>query len=308
MMKKFKTYLSRNRIGEVLVGRGIISAGDLRKALQIQRRSGGTLGQILVSEGLISAGDLRSTLFLQSGLRTLAAVATLSMSLVCFTPKAAHAAGMGDIPDSIVLSSLSLETAQGVPSAPLFGTVERRSVDLTSFTKWSDMFERFEREVSQSSAQRAVSSWKSNLAELRGKSLVQMADGVNDLMNRVRYIGDDKNWGRSDYWETPVEFLTRGGDCEDFAIAKYASLRALGVPESLLRIAVVRDTQKGIPHAILIVYTDQGPMVLDNQIKNMTRASTISHYKPIFSINRSAWWVHSDQNGSGATRIATASR
>ncbi len=96
-------------------------------------------------------------------------------------------------------------------------------------------------------------------------------------MNKVRYIGDQKNWGKSDYWATPIEFLTYGGDCEDFAIAKYVSLRALGVPDRAMRIAIVKDTQKGIAHAILIVYTEDGPMVLDNQIKRMTNANAIGH-------------------------------
>lgn len=308
MIGSFKRYLFRNRFGEILVHRGLLSVSQLQGALAEQKRSGRALGQILVEEGLISAREIRTTLALQSSLRMVAAVVTLSVSLFCFAPKPSFAGNLKDIPPSIALASVSLDQAQGIVHPALFGTSERRSADLSSFTKWSDMFERFQRDVVRNSTHEVVLEWKKDLAALRGRSLVQMADGVNNLMNRVRYIGDDRNWGKSDYWETPVEFLTRGGDCEDFAIAKYASLRALGVPESLLRISVVKDMQKGIPHAILIVYTEQGPMVLDNQIKQMTRASSIYHYKPIFSINRTAWWVHTNQGSGGATQIATASR
>ncbi len=81
--------------------------------------------------------------------------------------------------------------------------------------------------------------------------------------------------GESDYWADPVEFLTHGGDCEDFAIAKYASLRMLGVPEDHLRIAIVRDLQKQVMHAILIVYTDNGDaLILDNQNRRVLSSAS----------------------------------
>ena len=308
LLSNIRTYLSANRFGEGLVRRGVLSAQELEDALRMQRTGGGVLGEILVERGVISRWDLKTTLALQSSLRVMAAVVTIMASMSGFGAKSAHAGSMKDIPSSVVLASVSLNYADGVMQSSLFGTGEKRSGDLSAFTKWSAMFERFERDVSRPSNQDVVEAWRGAIGKLRGKSLIDMADGVNNLMNQVRYIGDNRNWGRSDYWETPVEFMNKGGDCEDFAIAKYASLRALGVPESLMRVAIVKDMEKGIPHAILIVYTDQGPMVLDNQIKRMTRASSISHYKPIFSINRSAWWVHTDQSASGATQIASASR
>ncbi|WP_237707120.1 transglutaminase-like cysteine peptidase [Pseudoalteromonas sp. BSi20652] len=44
-------------------------------------------------------------------------------------------------------------------------------------------------------------------------------------------------WKQNDYWTTPLETLGRGlGDCEDYAIAKYISLRALGVIDDKLRL------------------------------------------------------------------------
>ena len=127
------------------------------------------------------------------------------------------------------------------------------------------------------------------------------------MMNAKRYVSDAKNYGQNDYWATPVEFFKRGGDCEDFAIAKYTALKALGVPESRLRIAIVQDMQKNIPHAILIVYTDNGPLILDNQIKSAISASKISHYKPIFSINQDAWWLHTAPKGN-VTVVASAAQ
>ncbi len=81
----------------------------------------------------------------------------------------------------------------------------------------------------------------------------------------------------------------------------------LGVPESRLRIAIVQDMKKNIPHAILVVYTDKGPMILDNQIKSAVNAERISHYKPIFTINQDAWWLHTAPKGD-VTVVASAAR
>lgn len=302
-------YLKRSRIGEVLVGRGKLSPAQLTYALARQKETATPLGHILLADGLISKRDLHFALATQSTLRMLAATIAIMSAMSGLQGRTAHASSLRDIPAAFTLAAAG-SMANGISqSANLFGTGERASTDLSSFTKWSDMFARFQKEASNPNATGVVGEWHKNLEPLRGQSLTAMADGVNRIMNRVEYIGDNRNWGKSDYWETPIEFLTRGGDCEDFAIAKYTSLRALGVSDSSMRIAIVKDMQKRIAHAILIVYTENGPMVLDNQIKTMTKARDISHYKPIFSINRTAWWIHTDRpNSASPTQIASAAR
>ena len=115
---------------------------------------------------------------------------------------------------------------------------------------------------------------------------------VNEFANRFRYVLDQDNYGKSDYWAIPREFLTLGGDCEDYAIIKYFSLRQLGVPAEQLRIVVVQDSNLRIPHAILALYVPEGIMILDNQIQNIVPHSKISHYVPVFSLNERNWWMH----------------
>jgi predicted transglutaminase-like cysteine proteinase len=306
------SYMQRNRVGEILVSRGKLSTADLKKALSLQKEAHIPLGRVLLEKGLISRNELRFALATQTTLRSLVAVVTIFTGLATISSRSAYAGGLKEIPQSISVAFTSASAGammgQKIYKSSLFGTGERASTDLSSFTKWSAMFDRFSRDVNSGASDTIVKKWKSDLSSLKGLPLEQMADEVNNLMNKVRYIGDKKNWDKSDYWETPIEFLSYGGDCEDFAIAKYISLRALGVPDQAMRIAIVKDLQKGIPHAILIVYTENGPMVLDNQIKKMTEASDISHYKPIFSINRTAWWLHNDNRNSNPTQIASASR
>ncbi len=155
------------------------------------------------------------------------------------------------------------------------------------------MFDRFEKDIQKQGSDEIIKAWKKELIALKGLPLKDLADQVNRYVNQTPYILDQDNWGKSDYWATPIEFFTRGGDCEDYAIAKYAALRMLGVPESRLRLAIVHDNEKNIPHAVLIVYTNTQAYILDNQTENLVNAAYENRYRPIFSINRTAWWLHS---------------
>ncbi len=205
----------------------------------------------------------------------------------------AQALEVKDVPAEINLVIKASTSYTGQYPA-LLGTSEKNDSNIEPFTKWTAMFDRFEREINSGSAQKMVQDWHRSLRPYKGLSIKAMADGVNDLMNQKPYIVDQRNWGKSDYWATPVEFMARGGDCEDFAIAKYTAMRALGVPENRLRLAIVQDTLKNIPHAVLVVYTEEGPYILDNQIKTLVDASYAGRYRPIYSINRTAWWLHSE--------------
>ena len=84
---------------------------------------------------------------------------------------------------------------------------------------------------------------------LAGKDRKTQLAAVNEFMNRASYIEDLPNWGVPDYWATPLQFLTKDGDCEDYAIAKFVSLRTLGFTNDELRIAVVDDADAVIDAA-----------------------------------------------------------
>lgn len=296
ILNRIKSHLDRNRLGELLVIHGRLSPLELKSALSRQQTEKRPLGQILIEAGLVKRQHIFTAIATQWALRSLAGIVTLMITFSLFNVRAASANSITEISTAIGLKGASIPPVASYPG--LFGTAEKKSGDLSAFTKWGAMFARFDSQMKQPASATVLKKWQSDLESLRGLSLDEMVVKVNTIANRVPYINDSRNWGKSDYWETPVEFFTKGGDCEDFAIAKYASLRALGVPDSRMRIAIVRDTQKGIPHAVLIVYTDNGPVVLDNQIKTVTAQSNINHYKPIFSINRSAWWLHKDIGGT----------
>ncbi len=302
IFKTIKNTLERRRVGELLVSKGLITPTELRSALREQQETSTPLGQVFLQSAVISKRQLRFILCKQAALRTCAALVLFLMS-VSATTRQANADVIKDIPSQIKLVSASAEFTRVAAYPAIYGTDEKRSTSMKAFTKWTGMFSRFDRQLKQESSSRVVREWQENLKGFQGQSIKAMANKVNDLVNEKRYITDSKNWGKSDYWATPVEFLQRGGDCEDFAIMKYTALRSLGVPEERMRVAIVQDLQKNIPHAVLVVYTENGAYILDNQIKRLIDAERGSRYRPIYSINRQAWWLHSAPT---ATIIASA--
>jgi len=166
-----------------------------------------------------------------------------------------------------------------------FGGTEIYSTHISPFYKWTGVVARID--ARKTSPQQMLNNENS----LRSLLLNKMAEGVNDAVNRYPYISDVLRWGVSDYWAAPVEFFVKGGDCEDFAIAKYVWLRFLGISEDNLRIALVHDRIQNIPHAVLILYINGTAMVLDNQVRDIRDSRASSRYRMIYSLNRKGWWL-----------------
>ena len=306
VLSKVKQRLRRNRLGELLVQNGSLTSDQLRLALAQSKNSGRQLGSVLVEQNFVSQNAIRRTLVEQFTLRIVMTGVALFISLGSMGfSKHARGAEIQDATARISLVQSSFQKASHHPK--IFGSTEKRSTSLKAFTKWTGMFERFNSALNSSSAPKEIIELKTSLESMKGLPLNKMAVQVNSMMNAKRYVTDSANYGKTDYWATPIEFYKRGGDCEDFAIAKYTALRALGVPDNRMRIAIVQDQKKNIPHAILIVYTDQGAMILDNQIKSTIKADRVRHYKPIFSINQSAWWLHTAPK-TNVTRVASAAQ
>ena len=118
---------------------------------------------------------------------------------------------------------------------------------------------------------------------------------VNAFMNRSTYIVDPVNWGVPDYWATPAEFFMKDGDCEDYAISKYITLKRMGVPKNAMRLVIVQDENLRIAHAVLSVKMGDKLMILDNQVDAVMDQKRIHHYRPVYSINEEAWWLHRKQ-------------
>jgi predicted transglutaminase-like cysteine proteinase len=94
-----------------------------------------------------------------------------------------------------------------------------------------------------------------------GSDLLALADRVNLGVNQsTREISDEAQYAQTEHWALPT---SRGGDCEDFALAKKQALISRGVAPERLLIATVLDRKRS-PHAVLVLRTDAGDYVLDN--------------------------------------------
>ncbi len=171
----------------------------------------------------------------------------------------------------------------------LFGHQGVVSGDTTAFTKWNDVIAREHQELAGAHSP-ATTTWLSFLETLRGLSRAEQLAAVNSYANRIAYISDADNYGQTDHWATTAEFLSRGGDCEDYAIAKYMSLQLLGFPTDQMRVVILFDQQKQERHAVLAVDDGNSVKILDNQNRNVVAAIDIDHYQPIYAISQTNWW------------------
>jgi len=151
------------------------------------------------------------------------------------------------------------------------------------------------------SAKDRIVAWQKLIEENKGESEWQTIHTVNEFFNRIRFISDALHWGRADYWATPVELLsTNGGDCEDFSIAKYFTLRELGIPDERLRITYVKAVRLNQAHMVLAYYEtpDSEPLILDNLVRKIRFSSQRSDLVPIYSFNGKDLWM-SKERGQG---------
>ncbi len=124
---------------------------------------------------------------------------------------------------------------------------------------------------------------------------------VNRYVNKRRYRRDRRALSPSvvlggeaklrNHWPTLLEFLERGGDCEDYATAKYFLLRELGFDADDLRVLVTYDRWERAYHAVLAVRrSDGGAWLLESD--NSVRRANHGQYRFIYAVNEDGIWDH----------------
>jgi predicted transglutaminase-like cysteine proteinase len=157
-----------------------------------------------------------------------------------------------------------------------------------------------------------LEEWFTLLDRLQGADLDTQLRDVNDFFNRrIRWVEDIQIWGAEDYWATPLETMgKRQADCEDYSIAKYVTLKELGVPVSKLRMIYVRArigrSQINQAHMVLGYYETPSavPRVLDNIVFSITPANERTDLDPVFSFNSEGLWA----GGSSQSRADPVAR
>ncbi|NKN34567.1 transglutaminase-like cysteine peptidase [Marichromatium bheemlicum] len=182
---------------------------------------------------------------------------------------------------------------------PVFGLSGRLFTNFRPIPKWQRLLERYRVEEAKDARCRRGGAgncpyreWRALIERLRGRDRLTQVEEVNRFANRWRYIEDRVNWGVADYWATPGEFFERAGDCEDYAIVKFMSLRALGFRNDDLLLVAVKDQNLGVGHAVALVSVRGRTLLLDNQIKQVVEADRVRHYQPVYAANEEVWWLY----------------
>ena len=134
-----------------------------------------------------------------------------------------------------------------------------------------------------------LNSWEAMKKSAQNETIINKLKIVNNYFNKLKYSSDIKKWKTNDYWATPYEFLEAGsGDCEDFAIAKYFTLKELGVDENKLKLTYAKLSKDNKAHIVLSYYHKKNyiPIILDNVNKKLQISTKRKDLKELRVINK----------------------
>ena len=169
-----------------------------------------------------------------------------------------------------------------------------------SFHLDTEFLDKAEQKYGKSARLRLV-AWEDLIISGNSQTDLEKLENVNQFFNQMEFVDDIDHWGEKDYWATPIEFLgTQGGDCEDFTIAKYFTLKAMGVEEEKLNLTYVKALTYNVHHMVLTYFSTPAsePLVLDNIVTDINASSQRKDLLPIYSFNGTGLWL-AKQRGRG---------
>jgi len=219
--------------------------------------------------------------------RSIWRVIVLACGLVWFGPAADLNAGTLISPGTLDLIRKSAEP---------FGLFATRLSGGGLLEKWSGVERKLEDEMVQLALCHGDRAGCVSPAALQFLAIV---DGARAREGRARFgeinrainlaikpMSDMAQYGQIDVWSSPlVTFTTGAGDCEDYAIAKLAALRMVGVAAEDTRLVVLRDLIRGEDHAVVLARLDGHWLTLDNRRMAMIEDIDIRNHRPLFVID-----------------------
>lgn len=153
----------------------------------------------------------------------------------------------------------------------------------------------------QGDTRKRFNAWEKLIDSIKKKPVKVQLEKVNSFFNQFNYETDPVTGASDDYWKSPVEFIVDGGgDCEDFAIIKYFTLIAVGVPSEQLRITYATSLTLNQAHMVLSFYPtpESEPLILDSLESKILKASARPDLKPVYSFNAEGLWLAKKRGGS----------
>ncbi len=196
---------------------------------------------------------------------------------------------------SIVTGLILLSLAYTLTAAPEFSVLMSEAQISKLGQKYGEM------------AERRLHSWQNLIKEIENLDDDEKLTRVNQFFNQMNFVDDIDHWHKKDYWASPVEFLiTNGGDCEDFSIAKYYTLRQVGIPIEKLSIVYVKALRLNQAHMVLTYYATpkSTPLILDYLIPEINPANRRPDLQHVYSFNGDNLWL--SKKGRRSTLVGTS--
>lgn len=208
------------------------------------------------------------------------APAPLPASLTNALPPASHELGLrlrpADQPEETLFGAMAVP----VPSGELAA-------------KWNGMLVRWSRDEATIAACEAgpcqhpgAAKWLEIRKTAAAREGRDRLDYVHAAFNRhIHYATDFQLNGVADYWASPLESVGRAGDCEDYVIAKYMMLRALGLDPGAMRLVAIFEFVSGQYHAVLAVRHEGEWLYLDNKRGGVAREADYAAIRAIATVD-----------------------
>lgn len=218
--------------------------------------------------------------------------------------------GLGDQPpaalslDAIPVDPMITGATAPQPDSPKFallGSIEFKIERALYQAAWSSLLGRMTKEWplyascrnADASCAPGLQRWQKLIQSVRNLPRAQQLARLNPAINGMASYADDLViYGARDYWASPSEFFKGRADCEDYAVVKFFTLLQLGFAPQQLRIVIVKDTKRGVLHAVLTVELGGKIYVLDSLRSQPIEQQFTLKYEPISSINTEGRWAH----------------
>ncbi|HEU4839192.1 MAG TPA: transglutaminase-like cysteine peptidase [Micavibrio sp.] len=176
-----------------------------------------------------------------------------------------------------------------------------RQEPVTALPQWQDFSQRQQRSLQALASceqnpslceSKEIRRWSGLVTDLKAQNKLRQLITVNRWFNRLPYKYDEYAYDKLDYWADTASLLTSRGDCEDFALSKYYTLRRLGFSPDELKVTIVYDQEKYANHAVLMVYMNGTRYMLDSSADDMNPSPMEYRYKTIYAFNENNAWFY----------------
>ncbi len=186
-------------------------------------------------------------------------------------------------------------------ASPAMAAKPVREKPVTQLPQWPDFISRQTQALQSLSACESQAAsctsnetqrWAALIDSLKTQNRLRQIITVNKWFNRVPYKHDEYAYQALDYWADTLQLLKDKGDCEDYSLAKYYTLRELGFNADEMKIMMVYDQDSFTNHSVLMIYINGTRYMLDSKSDDTDPYEMDTRYKPIYGFNETTAWFY----------------